>query len=190
MIAAAQAPLAELLRRVGSGDEPALGDLQQQTRTWLACSIRRIVKDPWHGQEVLQDVYTYVWRHAAQYRDDRGTPSAWLHMLARSRALDRRRMALRDKEDVEFNEQERHTVPAASSHELTGDWRGFEVQTGLRELPADQRRLLLMAFFDGFSHTEIAARTGAPLGTVKTKIRRALITMRETLEERKRPRTG
>jgi RNA polymerase sigma-70 factor (ECF subfamily) len=190
MMAAVDAPLADLLRRVGNGDEPALGDLQQQTRISLARSIRRIVTDPWHGEEVLQDVYTYVWRHAAEYRDDRGTPAAWLHMLARSRAIDRRRLSQRDRGAVEFNEQDgsvASTGPLCQSHEV---WQHFHVRTRLQELPPCQRRLLQMAFFAGFSHSEIAARTGTPLGTVKTKIRKALLTLRETLAETKLPRAS
>ena len=190
MIALAQALLADLLRRVGNGDEPALGDLQQQTRTSLARSIRRILTDPWHGEEILQDVYTYVWRHAAEYRDDRGTPSAWLHMLARSRALDRLRLTRRDRGAVEFDEQDGSAPSICPLREPNEAWRRFHVRTGLEELPAEQKLLLHMAFFAGFSHSEIAARTGTPLGTVKTKIRKALLTLRETMAETKLPRAS
>jgi RNA polymerase sigma-70 factor (ECF subfamily) len=190
MMPATEAPLADLLRRVTCGDEPALRDLRQQTRAWLACSIQRIVRDPWHGEEVLQDVYTYVWRHAAEYRGDRGTPAAWLHMLARSRAIDRRRLSQRDRGAVEFNEQDGAVASARSLPAPPEVWQRFHVRTRLQELPACQRRLLWMAFFDGFSHAEIAARTGTPLGTVKTRIRKALTAMRETLAETKLSRAS
>jgi RNA polymerase sigma-70 factor, ECF subfamily len=190
MNTATQTPLADLLRRVECGDEPALGDLQQQTRKWLTSSIQRIVKDPWHGEEVLQDVYTYIWRHAAEYRDDRGTPMAWLGMIARSRAVDRFRLNQRDRATVEFNELNGFGDFAGRSDELLKVSRRFLVREVLRELSANQQHLVRMAFFDGFSHTEIAERTGLPLGTVKTKIRKALITLREKLVDTKLPRVS
>jgi RNA polymerase sigma-70 factor (ECF subfamily) len=182
MNADTQAPLAELLRRVGRGDEPALCDLQRQTRPWLTSSIRRIVQDPWHGEEVLQDVYTYIWLHAADYRGERGTALAWLHRLAYSRAIDRFRTARRERDFVEFNDQRGHVVPA-SSQPAVDIWQRLLLRRVLRELPPDQRSLVGMAFLDGFSHREIAGRTGIPLGTVKSKIRTALIRLRRAILE-------
>jgi len=188
MIADMKAPLADLLQRVGCGDEPALSDLQHHTRTWLTCSIRRIVKDPRHGEEVLQDVYTYVWQHASEYRNDRGTPWAWLAMLARSRALDRLRLTRRESKVVEFDDRVRPILPAGCSREPVEMWQGFVLQAGLRELSSDQRRLVRMAFFDGFSHSEIAEKTDMPLGTVKTRIRAALLRLRGVLMKKELPR--
>jgi RNA polymerase sigma-70 factor (ECF subfamily) len=108
-------------------------------------------------------------------------------MLARSRAIDRRRLSKRDRGEVEFNEQDGAVGLTGPLREPNEVWRRFHVRTGLEELPAEQKLLLHMAFFAGFSHSEIAARTGTPLGTVKTKIRKALLTLRETLAERNCP---
>jgi RNA polymerase sigma-70 factor (ECF subfamily) len=181
MIAVSENLLTDLLRRAGCGDETALRDLQQLTRNLLAYCIRRIVKDPWREEEVLQDVYTYIWQHAAEYRKERGTPLAWFCTLARSRAIDCFRRTRREPVAVEFDDGVRPVVQADASREPVEVWQHSLVRTGVQELPPDQRRLIGMAFFDGYSHSEIAERTGMPLGTVKTKIRSALTVLREKL---------
>jgi RNA polymerase sigma-70 factor (ECF subfamily) len=181
MISDTEALLTDLLRQAGCGNEAALRDLQQLTRTLLAHCIRRIVKHPWHEEEVLQDVYTYIWLHAKEYKSERGTPLAWLCTLARSRAIDCFRRARRERVVVEFDDCVRPMVTPDSSREPVEVWQHSLVRTGLQELPPDLRRLIGMAFFDGFSHSEISKRTGMPLGTVKTRIRAALIMLREKL---------
>jgi len=187
MTADTQAPLVEVLRRIGHGDEAALNELQQQTRLRLASSIIKIVRDPGHGEEILQDVYLYVWLHAGEYRRERGTPVAWLCMLARSRALDRLRATKRQCEVVEFNDRVRPMVPACVSREPV---ECFLLRAGLGELTAEQRRLILLAFFDGFSHSEIAEKTRMPLGTIKTKIRMALTRLRARMTETELPKAS
>lgn len=191
MSAAPQTHLTDLVRRAGSGEEWALRDLRQETRTFLSYSIRKIVRDPRDEEEVLQDVYTYVWMHGAEYRSDRGTPATWLCMLARSRALDRFRRTRWDRHSTEFDDQVRPLIPCESSPEPTEVWQYTMVRTALRELSASEQELLRLAYFEGFSHSEIAAKTGLPLGTVKTKIRVALIRLREKMDgEEKLPRAA
>jgi len=173
--------LMDLLRRAGRGDETALRELQQLTRHLLAHCIRRFVKDPWREEEVLQDVYIYIWQHADDYRKERGTPWAWFCTLARSRAIDSVRRTRREPFAVELDDWIRPVVWIDASREPVEIWQHSRVRKGVRELPSDQRRLIDMAFFDGYSHAEIAERTGIPLGTVKTKIRSALTRLREKL---------
>jgi len=181
MIAASEDLVIDLLRRAGGGDETALRDLQQLTRRLLAHCIRRFVKDPWREEEVLQDVYTYVWQHADDYRKERGTPWAWFCTLARCRAVDSIRRTRREPVAVEWDDSVRPVVRVYASREPVEIWHHSQVRKGVRELPSDQRRLIDMAFFDGFSHAEIAERTGIPLGTVKTRIRSALTVLRKKL---------
>ena len=164
MIAIPDDLLVDLLRRAGGGDEAALSDLQRLTRNLLAHCIRRIVKDPWREEEVLQDVYTYIWQHAAEYRNERGTPWAWFYTLARSRAIDSIRRSRREPVAVELDDGVRAVVRVGASREPVEIWQHSQVRTGVRELMPDQRRLIDMAFYDGFSHAEIAERTGIPLG--------------------------
>ena len=173
----------DLLVRVGQGDESALRELQLRTRNQLVCGIRRIVKDHGHAEEVLQDVYTYVWLHAREYRGERGTPWSWLFMLASSRALDRFRRARREGLTTEFDEHIQNRVPSREVHDI---WQQSHLRAGVRQLTDEQRYLISLAFYDGFSHSEIAAKTGRPLGTVKSKIRAALLKLRETMPERKK----
>ena len=181
MIAVSEDLLMDLVQRAGRGDETALRDLQQLTRNLLAHCIRRFVKDPWREEEVLQDVYTYIWQHADEYRKERGTAWAWFYTLARSRAIDSIRRTRREPVAVELDDGVRPVFRGGASREPVEIWQHSQVRTGVRELMPDQRRLIDMAFYDGFSHAEIAERTGIPLGTVKTKIRSALTVLREKL---------
>jgi RNA polymerase sigma-70 factor (ECF subfamily) len=178
------AALRDLLIRTGLRDEDALGDLQIRTRGWLLRCIRNIVPDTGHAEEVLQDVYTYVWLHAAEFRGERGAPLAWMGMLARSRAIDSYRRARREGVVVEFDDQVGIRHSSDSGQDAMEVWRNAQIRTEVRQLPASLRQLVDMAFFDGFSHSEIAARTGLPLGTVKTRIRSALAQLRAKLEDR------
>jgi RNA polymerase sigma factor (sigma-70 family) len=106
-------------------------------------------------------------------------------MLARSRALDRFRRTRWERTSTEFDDQVRPVIPAQSSREPSEVWRHTQLRTALRALPTAERRLLEMAFYDGFSHSEIAQRTGMPLGTVKTRIRAALTRLRALSGEAK-----
>jgi RNA polymerase sigma-70 factor, ECF subfamily len=171
----------DLLPRIGYGDESAMEELQIRTRTRVAHRICRIVRDPGHAEEVLQDVYTYIWLHACDYRGERGTPWSWICMLARSRALDRFRQLRRESAETEFDEKIRPTTARDSVPEIRDVWKYAQLQAGVLELPTDQRNLIRMAFFYGFTHSEIALRTGAPLGTVKTRIRVALFRLHKKL---------
>jgi len=181
MIAVSEDLLIDLLRRAGRGDETALREMRHLTQHLLAHCIRRFVKDHWREEEVLQDVYTYIWQHANEYRRERGTPWAWFCTLARSRAIDSIRRTRREPLAVELDDRVRPVVRVDASREPVEIWQHSHVRKGVRELPSDQQRLIDMAFFDGFSHAEIAKRTGIPLGTVKTKIRSALTVLRKKL---------
>lgn len=173
--------LADLLDRIARKDEEALEELRGQTALMLAAYIRRIVRDAWNVDEVLQDVYLYVWLHAAGYRRERGTPLNWLHMLARSRALDSYRRN-RTGSRVSSLEEQVRPLPCVEGPPAPEEvWRHAQVRRGVRELPADQSRLIGLAFVEGYTHSEIARSTGLPLGTVKTRIRAALNRLEERL---------
>lgn len=191
MISVDQARLTDLVRQAGAGDESALRDLRQQTRHLLTFAIRRIVQDPRDEEEVLQDVYLYVWRNGAEFRNERGNATAWLCMLARSRAIDRFRRTRWDRCTSGLDEHVRPAIPIELAPAQADVWQYTLVRTALRELPACERQLIEMAYFEGFSHSEIAARTARPLGTVKTKIRLALLRLQERLRNpQKLPRAA
>ena len=172
----------ELLHRVAQKDSQALAELYAETARPVANCVRSIVRDTWNAEEVVQDIYQYVWHNAAAYRHDRGTPAAWLFMIARSRALDSVRRSTRGPVlailDDQICGQSLRDVEESQSRA-----RALELlRRGVDDLPPVQKHMISLAFFDGYSHSEIARVTSVPLGTVKTRIRMALANLRHILE--------
>jgi RNA polymerase sigma-70 factor, ECF subfamily len=172
-----------LITRIAAGDRDAFSrfyDLLAPTAFGL---IRRVLRDPEAAAEVLQEVFWQVWREAPQYDAGRGSPEAWLVMRAKTRAIDRlRSMRRRDRtfvapvdESVARSSEEPAENPAVVAEDRT------LVQTALAQLPEPQRRVIELAFFDGLTQSEIAARLGEPLGTVKTRARLGLERLRGAL---------
>jgi len=145
-----------------------------------------VVGDRATAEEVTLDVYTQVWRTAVQYRTERGSPSTWLLMLARSRAIDcLRSRAWRDhnrEQPLEATVTEfADSTPTPEQISVQAAHRRM-VQSALASLDPKPREAILLSFFSGLSHTEIAARLGQPLGTVKTRIRLGMVRLREVLQ--------
>lgn len=179
--------LLDVIRRVASADQTALGELYDATSPTVFGLVRRIVDDYSAAEEVTLDVYTQVWRLASDYCKEKGTPVTWLLMIARSRAIDHlRSRARRVKEQerpIEVAFDHSHPGPDPEAAAISGNRREI-IQDILGNLEPEQLAMLQLAFFDGLSHGEIAARTGIPLGTVKTRIRAGMIRMRELLAVR------
>jgi RNA polymerase sigma-70 factor (ECF subfamily) len=144
----------------------------------------RVLGDPADADEVTLDVYTQVWKTAATYEASRGSVTAWLVMLARSRALDRvRSKGSRSKHETALPESYQFHDPAATPEKSAEfNLRRSRIATALNSLPLEQRELVQLAFFDGLSHSELAEKLGQPLGTVKTRIRSGILKLREQLE--------
>jgi RNA polymerase sigma-70 factor (ECF subfamily) len=143
----------------------------------------RILGDTGEAEEVLQEVFLYVWRSASFFDASRGTVLAWLLVVTRSRAIDRvrsrrpgPRAALRDLDEV-ANRPGSQDVEADS---VNRQWESL-CRSAIAELPADQRRVLELAYFGGLTHQEIAEETATPLGTVKTRARLGLMKLRERI---------
>jgi RNA polymerase sigma-70 factor (ECF subfamily) len=172
-----------LITRIAAGDRDAFSrfyDLLAPTAFGL---IRRVVRDPEAAAEVLQEVFWQVWRDAPQYDAGRGTPEAWLVMRAKTRAIDRlRSMRRRDRTFVAPVDESvaRSSDEPAENPAVVAEDRSL-VQTALAQLPEPQRRVIELAFFDGLTQSEIAARLGEPLGTVKTRARLGLGRLRSAL---------
>ena len=179
--------LVDVIRRVASADQVALGELYDATSPAVFGLVRRIVGDFSVAEEVTIDVYTQVWRLASAYSEEKGSPLTWLLMLARSRAIDHlRSRARRVKEQerpIEVAFDHSHPDPDPETAAISGNRRQI-VRDILADLGLEQFTLLQLAFFEGLSHGEIAAKTGIPLGTVKTRIRTGMMRMRELLEVR------
>lgn len=178
-----------LMRRVASGDEHALGTLYDRWSPLVFSLCAHILAADDEAEEAVEETFWQAWRQAARYDAARGAVSTWLTTIARSRALDRLRASRRRQEEAMSNlsETKRATVDATARR---GDdpARGAEiaerrglVRQALLALPAEQREVLELAYFRGLSQSEIAERTGQPLGTIKTRVRLAMEKLRDRL---------
>ncbi|HZS45183.1 MAG TPA: sigma-70 family RNA polymerase sigma factor [Blastocatellia bacterium] len=175
-----------LISRIAKGDESALAALYDQYASQVLGLIMRVLTNRAEAEEILEEVFFQAWREANRYDGSRGTVPAWLFAIARSRAIDRIRTRQRkDSKTTSIDD----AAPAGNIADDRSDPEGDSlrseyrtiVQAALNELPAKQREVLELAYFSGLSQTEIADMTGEPLGTVKTRTRSAMMTLREKL---------
>ena len=171
----------ELLKAVARKNESALAGLYERYRLILFGLIMRILNNREEAEDVLQEVFIQVWRKAANFDETRGRPFTWLVTLARSRAIDRlRSLAARERVAVAGSRDETAEVSDAALDAFRSEQRGL-VKSALDQLPEEQKHALVLAYFEGLTQTEIAARLGAPLGTIKTRMRAGLMRLREQL---------
>ena len=178
---------AALLAAIAAGDRDAFSRFYDLTAPMAFGLIRRVLRDPEAAAEVLQEVFWQVWQDASRYDAARGTPEAWLVMRAKTRAIDRLRSIRR--RDRTFVAPVDESVAQRSSDQapnpaVVAEDRGL-IQTALAQLPEAQRRVIELAFFEGLTQSEIAARLGEPLGTVKTRARLGLDRLRGALGREK-----
>ena len=176
----------QLIGRIRRSDSAALAELYDATSGQVFGVILRIVGDRAAAEEITSDVFNQVWTQAGKFDDARGSLWSWLLLMARSRAIDFLRSKLRRS-----RERERGLDPAVHDvsdrmpnpeEQLLISGRRQVVLAALEDLGPEKRKVLEMAFFGGLTHSEIAGQLGAPLGTVKTRIRSALTQLRKTLE--------
>jgi len=166
-------------------DERALAELYDRYRVILFGLLVRILNSREEAEDVLQEVFLQVWRRAADFDETRGRPFTWLVTLARSRGIDRiRNLAARDRVAQAGAREESEQVSDAVADAFRSEQRGL-VTTALAQLPEEQMRPLMLAYFDGLTQSEIAAKLNAPLGTVKTRMRSGLMKLRELLADSK-----
>ena len=173
----------QYLARIIQGDGEALGRLYDGSHPLVYGLAMRILGDPADAEEVALDVYMQVWRTARSYDPDRGSVGAWLVTLARSRAIDKLRSASARKQREEtIAAVPEIAAPGESPEEasLLNQQRRL-IRTAMAALTPEQRELIELAFFSGLSHSELAAKVGQPLGTVKTRIRLGMMKLREIL---------
>ena len=166
-----------LLLRVRNGDEQAMTEIFDRYGGMVYSVALRVLHDPGQAEDVMQEILIQLWKNAAAYVEGRGSMGAWLAVMARHRAIDvlRRRKPTDTVEEVVLASQ------ADLAQEVERSAMMEKVRGVLQALPREQQRSLELAFFEGLSHSEIAARTGDPLGTVKTRIRSALTSVRKAI---------
>jgi RNA polymerase sigma-70 factor, ECF subfamily len=175
----------ELVRRMSAGDTQALARLYERWSRPVHALVVRLVRDPDDADDVVEDTFYQAWRQASRYERSRGAVSTWIVTIARSRALDRLRSRRRLREEpltpvmvLDELTDGTNPDPAAGAEDTE---RRERVAEALRALPREQREVLELAYYGGLSQTEIAERTGQPLGTVKTRTRLAAQKLRERL---------
>lgn len=174
-----------LVSQIAAGSTDALSELYDRYAATVFGLARRILNRLEDAEEVVQDVFAQVWREAARYEDARATVAGWVVMLTRTRAIDRLRARhARPDQQAPLSAD---LGPALTSLDKSPeqisisseDARG--VRGALAQLPEPQRALVELAYYEGLTHSEIADRTGVPLGTVKTRLRTAMATLRGVL---------
>jgi RNA polymerase sigma-70 factor (ECF subfamily) len=167
-----------ILTRIGQRDENAMEEIFRRYSGPVYSVALRVLRDGGQAEDVLQDVFLQLWRKPAAFVQNRGSLGAWLVVIARNRAIDvlRRRKPSDSVDDVVLAS----TVNVADEAERNTMME--KVRRVIADLPMEQRKSLELAYFEGLSHTEIASRTGDPLGTVKTRIRQALISLRKAFQ--------
>jgi RNA polymerase sigma-70 factor, ECF subfamily len=172
----------QLMSRVALRDVVAFTRLFELHAPVALGLLDRILGRRSEAEEVLQEVFLQVWMQADRYDAARSTPRGWILMLARSRALDRhrRRDASRRREEI-AREEAGEAIPALGTERLEQLERRRQVDSALGLLTPEQRRCIELAFFEGLTHTQIADRVEAPLGTVKSRILLGMNKLRQAL---------
>ncbi len=177
------AALLRALQQMASGDHPALAACYDLMGSVVFSLAVRMLRDRAAAEDVSQDIFVQIWRQAGNYDPQRGSPEAWIMMIARTRILDR----IRSRGAGVVLKAVGDNLPDAPAAE---DWPddlaitredAANVRQALAELPEEQRQAVELAFFDGLTHMEISEKTSVPLGTIKTRIRLGLMKIRDRL---------
>ena len=176
----------DLMARVASLDRAAFGQLYDRYAGLLFSVALRVLRHDKDAEDVVQEVFLQIWNKAASYDSSLGQPSSWFVTMVRHRAIDRLRAVRRLYEVVhEISESGPEYMGSSSwQPDVDGAERSLAVKSALQKLPAEQRESIEFAFFGGLTHEEIAARLVQPLGTIKARIRRGMLKLRNSLEER------
>lgn len=177
---------AALLRLVADRRPEALAALYGRYASTLLALARRILGSMADGEELLQEVFLYVWNHAGRYDAGRSSVSTWLVLVARSRAIDRLRTRKVVERTHETAQQQEGSAAHASPEGVEAVFvreRRERMRNEMDKLPPEQRQVLEMAFYDGLSQSEIAAKADLPLGTVKTRTLLAMKKLRGALRD-------
>jgi RNA polymerase sigma-70 factor (ECF subfamily) len=178
----------ELLQRIARGDRDAFAALYDRFSRPLYATALRILNDAKEAEDIVQDVFIALWEKAREFESGRGTAFTWAVTFTRNRAIDRIRMRRRRSEllsesfpaDLGYDE----SGPTDSADTLALSENAAAVRAAVAGLPAEQKHALELAFFSGLTQQEIAGRLREPLGTVKARIRRGLLKLRDTLARR------
>lgn len=174
---------AALMEKVMAGDESAIGQLYDHYSPMLFGMLMRILQDSQAAEEVLQDLFLQLWRKPEQFDPARGTLAAWLTVIGRNRAISKLRG--RPVREVLEHSDGIYANTLASTQNIESEAARKQMLDSLKQamerLPAEQRQVIELAYFEGMTQSEIAARTGSPLGTVKTRVRTGMLSLKQLM---------
>ena len=174
----------ELLVQAARGDRDAYSALFDRVAPKVVGVCRRVVRDPSRSEEVAQEVLAEVWRKAERFDPDRGSAMTWIMTIAHRRSVDcvRSAQASRDRDErVGHRDRERAFDVVSEAVQTRADHQ--QVRTALAQLTSLQRQAIDLAYFGGHTYREVAEVLGAPLGTVKTRIRDGLVRLRDVMAQ-------
>ncbi len=169
-----------LIGAIRSGDHQAMAELYDRYSGVVYAVALRVLGDSGAAEDVLQEIFMQVWRNPASFQAGRGNLAPWLAVITRNRAVD---VLRKRRPQTEITENILSIEPDLASDADRG--RAVEkVRAVLKDMPTAQRSAMEMAYFEGYSHSEISEKTGEPLGTIKTRIRAGLMTLRKAVDPR------
>ena len=172
----------QLIQRAAAQDREAFSQLYDRFSSLVFSLAMRMLRAESDAEDLLQEVFLQVWRQAASYSQERGSPEAWIVNMARSRAIDKlRAIRRRDKSFVLTDDPAGAESPDNVESTVGESEAKLAMNSALANLPEAQRRVLELAYFSGLSQTEIAERLKEPLGTVKTRMRAGIQRLRGVL---------
>ena len=168
----------QLIRAIAEGDADAFAEFYDRYSSRAYGLVLRLVRDRVDAEDILQDAFWQVWECANRFDRDRSSPIAWLFMIVRSRAIDHmRRKKVRENLPIDNDV----SIINSPSSALEGDESAAVIRTALDQLPIEQSHAIRLAFYEGFSHVQVAASQDVPLGTIKTRIRLGVNRLRDVL---------
>src|SRR3954468_8671871 len=174
--------LSDLLRRAGRADEAAFAVLYDATSARVFGLALRVVRDPAQAEEVTQEAFLEIWRTAGRYDPDKGSPFAWILTITHRKAVDRVRSAeAATRRDTTYHQGNQPIDHDTTAEAVQISLEAHRVRGALQTLTEVQREAIGLAYFGGYTHTEVATMLELPVGTAKTRIRDGLIRLRDTL---------
>ena len=174
--------LAELLRSSSRGDQAAFARLYDATAARVHGLVLRVVRDPAQAEEVTQEAFLEIWRTASRFDDQRGSALSWLLTIGHRKAVDRVRAAeASSRRDTRYHDTNQPVAHDETAEAATATFEAQRVRHAMQSLTQVQREAIGLAYFGGYTHTEVATMLDLPIGTAKTRIRDGLIRMRDTL---------
>ncbi|MET0999796.1 MAG: ECF RNA polymerase sigma factor SigK [Marmoricola sp.] len=176
------ADLAELLKRSGRGDEAAFAELYDATSARAYGLAVRVVRNPSQAEEVMQEAFLELWRTASRFDSAKGSAVSWILTLVHRKSVDRIRSAeASTRRDTVWHHGSQDVEHDSTAEAAQASMEARRVRQALDSLTEVQREALELAYFKGYTHTEVAAMLDLPVGTAKTRIRDGLIRLRDTM---------